>query len=80
MTRIEACLPLTECFTWSIVFAQNVSILIEDFNINHALPLCSPLQVFMKESLEQRLEKDRDEVRRAAAMVIRAHLLAYSAR
>uniref|UniRef100_A0A8C5B6I2 Myosin X, like 1 n=1 Tax=Gadus morhua TaxID=8049 RepID=A0A8C5B6I2_GADMO len=37
-------------------------------------------KVFMKEALEQRLEKDRDEVRRAAAMVIRAHLLAYSAR
>lgn len=37
------------------------------------------LQVFMKESLEQRLEKDRDEVRRQAAMIIRAHLLTFSA-
>ncbi|KAG7245550.1 hypothetical protein CRUP_007635, partial [Coryphaenoides rupestris] len=36
--------------------------------------------VFMKESLEQRLEKDRDEVRRKAAMVIRAHLLTFSAK
>lgn len=38
------------------------------------------LQVFMKESLEQRLEKDRDEVRRQAAMIIRAHLLTFSAK
>lgn len=38
------------------------------------------LQVFMKESLEQRLEKDRDEVRRHAAMIIRAHLLTFSAK
>ncbi|KAI3367589.1 hypothetical protein L3Q82_026435 [Scortum barcoo] len=37
-------------------------------------------KVFMKESLEQRLEKDRDEVRRQAAMIIRAHLLTFSAR
>ncbi|XP_028251166.1 unconventional myosin-X [Parambassis ranga] len=37
-------------------------------------------KVFMKESLEQRLEKDRDEVRRQAAMVIRAHLLTFSAK
>uniref|UniRef100_A0A3Q3MX90 Myosin X, like 1 n=1 Tax=Labrus bergylta TaxID=56723 RepID=A0A3Q3MX90_9LABR len=42
------------------------------------LHLCS--QVFMKESLEQLLEKDRDEVRRQAAMIIRAHLLAFSAK
>uniref|UniRef100_A0A3Q2P7Q5 Myosin X, like 1 n=1 Tax=Fundulus heteroclitus TaxID=8078 RepID=A0A3Q2P7Q5_FUNHE len=35
-------------------------------------------KVFMKESLEQRLEKDRDEVRRQAAMIIRAHLLTFS--
>lgn len=34
----------------------------------------------MKESLEQRLEKDRDEVRRQAAMIIRAHLLTFSAK
>uniref|UniRef100_A0A7N8YIS5 Myosin X, like 1 n=1 Tax=Mastacembelus armatus TaxID=205130 RepID=A0A7N8YIS5_9TELE len=38
------------------------------------------LKVFMKESLEQRLEKDRDEVRRQAAMIIRAHLLTFSAK
>lgn len=38
------------------------------------------LQVFMKESLEHRLEKDRDEVRRQAAMIIRAHLLTFSAK
>uniref|UniRef100_A0AAV2JJ93 Uncharacterized protein n=1 Tax=Knipowitschia caucasica TaxID=637954 RepID=A0AAV2JJ93_KNICA len=37
-------------------------------------------KVFMKESLEQRLEKDRDEIRRKAAMIIRAHLLAFSAK
>ncbi|XP_065822534.1 unconventional myosin-X [Labrus bergylta] len=37
-------------------------------------------KVFMKESLEQLLEKDRDEVRRQAAMIIRAHLLAFSAK
>uniref|UniRef100_A0A3B3ZCM5 Myosin X, like 1 n=1 Tax=Periophthalmus magnuspinnatus TaxID=409849 RepID=A0A3B3ZCM5_9GOBI len=36
--------------------------------------------VFMKESLEQRLEKDRDEIRRQAAMIIRAHLLTFSAK
>lgn len=34
----------------------------------------------MKESLEHRLEKDRDEVRRQAAMIIRAHLLTFSAK
>lgn len=34
----------------------------------------------MKESLEQHLEKDRDEVRRQAAMIIRAHLLTFSAK
>uniref|UniRef100_A0A667XXW6 Myosin X, like 1 n=1 Tax=Myripristis murdjan TaxID=586833 RepID=A0A667XXW6_9TELE len=37
-------------------------------------------KVFMKESLEQRLEKDRDEVRQQAAMIIRAHLLTFSAK
>ncbi|XP_070969378.1 unconventional myosin-X-like [Oncorhynchus clarkii lewisi] len=37
-------------------------------------------KVFMKESLEQRLEKERDEVRRKAGMVIRAHILTYIAR
>uniref|UniRef100_A0AAZ3Q333 Myosin X, like 1 n=1 Tax=Oncorhynchus tshawytscha TaxID=74940 RepID=A0AAZ3Q333_ONCTS len=37
-------------------------------------------KVFMKESLEQRLEKERDEVRRKAGMVIRAHILTYTAR
>uniref|UniRef100_A0A672HW69 Myosin X, like 1 n=1 Tax=Salarias fasciatus TaxID=181472 RepID=A0A672HW69_SALFA len=37
-------------------------------------------KVFMKESLEHRLEKDRDEVRRKAAMIIRAHLLTFSAK
>ncbi|XP_008397963.1 unconventional myosin-X isoform X1 [Poecilia reticulata] len=37
-------------------------------------------KVFMKESLEQRLEKDRDEIRRQAAMIIRAHLLTFSAK
>uniref|UniRef100_A0A3B5BJF4 Myosin X, like 1 n=1 Tax=Stegastes partitus TaxID=144197 RepID=A0A3B5BJF4_9TELE len=36
--------------------------------------------VFLKESLEHRLEKDRDEVRRQAAMIIRAHLLTFSAK
>ncbi|XP_056915471.1 unconventional myosin-X isoform X2 [Takifugu flavidus] len=37
-------------------------------------------KVFMKESLEHRLEKDRDEVRCQAAMIIRAHLLTFSAK
>ncbi|CAG5866602.1 unnamed protein product [Menidia menidia] len=37
-------------------------------------------KVFMKESLEHHLEKDRDEVRRQAAMIIRAHLLTFSAK
>ncbi|KAF3701053.1 Unconventional myosin-X Unconventional myosin-10 [Channa argus] len=37
-------------------------------------------KVFMKESLEQCLEKDRDEVRQRAAMIIRAHLLTFSAK
>ncbi|XP_010784794.1 unconventional myosin-X [Notothenia coriiceps] len=37
-------------------------------------------KVFMKEALEQRLEKDRDEVRRQAAMIIRAHLLTFFAK
>lgn len=34
----------------------------------------------MKESLEQKLEKERDEVRRKAGLIIRAHLLSYIAR
>ncbi|TNN24861.1 Unconventional myosin-X [Liparis tanakae] len=34
----------------------------------------------MKEHLEHRLEKDRDDVRSKAAMVIRAHVLTFSAR
>lgn len=38
------------------------------------------LQVFLKEALEQRLEKEREEVRTAAGMVIRAHILSYVAR
>lgn len=38
------------------------------------------LQVFLKEALEQRLEKEREEVRRRAGMVIRAHILSYVAR
>ncbi|KAJ8256047.1 hypothetical protein COCON_G00199110 [Conger conger] len=37
-------------------------------------------QVFLKEALEQRLEKEREEVRRKAGMVIRAHILSYVAR
>uniref|UniRef100_A0A8C5HSB8 Unconventional myosin-X-like n=1 Tax=Gouania willdenowi TaxID=441366 RepID=A0A8C5HSB8_GOUWI len=37
-------------------------------------------QVFLKETLEQRLEKEREEVRRRAGMVIRAHILSYVAR
>uniref|UniRef100_A0A8C2WQY0 Myosin X, like 1 n=1 Tax=Cyclopterus lumpus TaxID=8103 RepID=A0A8C2WQY0_CYCLU len=37
-------------------------------------------KVFMKEYLEHRLEKDRDEVRSKAAMIIRAHLLTFSAK
>uniref|UniRef100_A0A3B3XUK1 Myosin X, like 3 n=1 Tax=Poecilia mexicana TaxID=48701 RepID=A0A3B3XUK1_9TELE len=36
--------------------------------------------VFLKEALEQRLEKEREEVRRRAGMVIRAHILSYVAR
>ncbi|MEQ2294642.1 hypothetical protein AMECASPLE_005991, partial [Ameca splendens] len=37
-------------------------------------------KVFLKEVLEQRLEKEREEVRRRAGMVIRAHILSYVAR
>ncbi|XP_061091001.1 unconventional myosin-X [Conger conger] len=37
-------------------------------------------KVFLKESLEQRLEKAREEVRRAAGLVIRAYILRYTAR
>ncbi|XP_042176003.1 unconventional myosin-X-like [Oncorhynchus tshawytscha] len=37
-------------------------------------------KVFLKEELEQRLEKEREEVRRQAGMVIRAHILSYVAR
>ncbi|XP_035377707.1 unconventional myosin-X [Electrophorus electricus] len=37
-------------------------------------------KVFLKEVLEQRLEQERDDVRRAAGMVIRAHILSYVAR
>ncbi|CAL8343690.1 unnamed protein product [Boreogadus saida] len=36
--------------------------------------------VFLKEALEQRLEKEREEERRRAGMVIRAHVLSYVAR
>uniref|UniRef100_A0A672PMT3 Unconventional myosin-X-like n=1 Tax=Sinocyclocheilus grahami TaxID=75366 RepID=A0A672PMT3_SINGR len=36
--------------------------------------------VFLKEALEQRLEKQREEVRTVAGMVIRAHILSYVAR
>ncbi|CAB1418909.1 unnamed protein product, partial [Pleuronectes platessa] len=43
-----------------------------------ALPIVP--QVFLKEALEQRLEKEREEVRRRAGMVIRAHILSYVAR
>ncbi|KAG7227496.1 hypothetical protein INR49_005311 [Caranx melampygus] len=49
-------------------------------------PLPSPplfslsVPVFLKEALEQRLEKEREEVRRRAGMVIRAHILSYVAR
>ncbi|XP_035382790.1 unconventional myosin-X [Electrophorus electricus] len=37
-------------------------------------------KMFMKESLEHRLEKERDVVRSKAGLVIRAHLLGYIAR
>uniref|UniRef100_A0AAV2JXA4 Uncharacterized protein n=1 Tax=Knipowitschia caucasica TaxID=637954 RepID=A0AAV2JXA4_KNICA len=37
-------------------------------------------KVFLKEVLEQTLEKEREEVRRRAGMVIRAHILSYVAR
>ncbi|MCJ8732972.1 hypothetical protein PDJAM_G00217640 [Pangasius djambal] len=36
--------------------------------------------VFVKEVLEQKLERERDEVWRAAGMLIRAHILSYVAR
>ncbi|KAK1903064.1 Unconventional myosin-X, partial [Dissostichus eleginoides] len=39
-----------------------------------------PVPVFLKEALEQRLEKEREEVRRRAGMVIRAHILSYTGR
>ncbi|XP_015214796.2 unconventional myosin-X-like [Lepisosteus oculatus] len=37
-------------------------------------------KVFLKEALEQRLEKEREAVRRQAGAVIRAHILSYVAR
>ncbi|XP_039610985.1 unconventional myosin-X-like [Polypterus senegalus] len=37
-------------------------------------------KVFLKEALEQKLEKAREEARRKAGMVIRAHILSYVAR
>ncbi|XP_028971418.2 unconventional myosin-X isoform X3 [Esox lucius] len=37
-------------------------------------------KVFLKEALEHRLEKEREEVLRQASMVIRAHILSYVAR
>ncbi|KAM9803310.1 unconventional myosin-X [Syngnathus typhle] len=37
-------------------------------------------KVFLKEALEQRLEKEREGVRHKAGMVIRAHILSYVAR
>uniref|UniRef100_A0AAY4BF16 Uncharacterized protein n=1 Tax=Denticeps clupeoides TaxID=299321 RepID=A0AAY4BF16_9TELE len=37
-------------------------------------------KVFLREALEQRLEREREEARRAAGMVIRAHILSYVAR
>uniref|UniRef100_A0A8C3PY59 MYO10 n=1 Tax=Chrysolophus pictus TaxID=9089 RepID=A0A8C3PY59_CHRPC len=37
-------------------------------------------KVFLKEALEQKLEKDREEELRKAAVVIRAHVLGYMAR
>ncbi|XP_030309911.1 unconventional myosin-X-like isoform X3 [Calypte anna] len=37
-------------------------------------------KVFLKEALEQKLEKDREEELRKAAIVIRAHVLGYMAR
>ena len=37
-------------------------------------------QVFLRESLEQKLEKRREEEVTRAAMVIRAHILGYLAR
>uniref|UniRef100_A0A7N6AFW8 Myosin X, like 1 n=1 Tax=Anabas testudineus TaxID=64144 RepID=A0A7N6AFW8_ANATE len=64
----------------------------KDFYSSHplcvSLCLCHSLsavallvpQVFLKEALEQRLEKEREEVRRRAGMVIRAHILSYVAR
>ena len=39
-----------------------------------------PGQVFLRESLEQKLEKRREEEVMRAAMVIRAHVLGYLAR
>ncbi|XP_026992614.2 unconventional myosin-X isoform X2 [Tachysurus fulvidraco] len=37
-------------------------------------------KVFMKELLEQKLEQERDEVRKKAGMLIRAHILSFVAR
>ncbi|KAI9530386.1 hypothetical protein NQZ68_004404, partial [Dissostichus eleginoides] len=56
-------------------------------SLSLSLSLCHSLsavalpvpQVFLKEALEQRLEKEREEVRRRAGMVIRAHILSYVA-
>lgn len=47
------------------------------FGFDMSLP---PGQVFLRESLEQKLEKRREEEVTRAAMVIRAHVLGYLAR
>lgn len=45
-----------------------------------SLPLTSPPQVFLRESLERRLEKQRELEVLKAAMIIQAHVLGYMAR
>lgn len=80
MTRLRksgsSARPRWDPTMWKMSF--NFSYKSSDMFLLNSWPL--DWQVFMKESLEQRLEKDRDEVRRQAAMIIRAHLLTFSAK
>ncbi|KAK5861180.1 hypothetical protein PBY51_022595 [Eleginops maclovinus] len=59
---------------------QSCSELLSHYDKAKAAWQLGKTKVFLKEALEQRLEKEREEVRRRAGMVIRAHILSYVAR
>ncbi|XP_041117513.1 unconventional myosin-X-like [Polyodon spathula] len=56
------------------------TVLLKSYNCAKTEWQLGKTKVFLKEALEQRLEKDREEVQRKAGMVIRAHVLRYVAR